>query len=30
LAGKFDSMVEFTYDEIDSWLVEYANKKEGI
>jgi hypothetical protein len=30
LAEKFDSIVEFTYDDIDSWLVEYTNKNEDI
>jgi hypothetical protein len=27
---KFDSMVEYTYDDIDNWLVEYTNKNEVI
>jgi hypothetical protein len=27
---KFDSMVEYTYDDIDSWLVEYTNRNEDI
>jgi hypothetical protein len=27
---KFDSMVEYTYDDIDNWLVEYTNKNEEI
>lgn len=27
---KFDSMVEYTYDDIDNWLVEYTNKNEDI
>jgi hypothetical protein len=29
-AKKFDSMVEYTYDDIDNWLVEYTNKNEDI
>jgi hypothetical protein len=29
-AKKFDSMVEYTYDDIDNWLVEYTNKNEVI
>jgi len=28
--GKFDRIVEFTYEEIDSWLVKYINKNEDI
>jgi predicted double-glycine peptidase len=28
--GKFDSMVEYTYDDIDNWLVEYTNKNDNI
>ena len=27
---KFDNMIEFTNDDIDSWLVEYTNKNEDI
>jgi len=27
-AENFDSMVEFTYDDIDNWIVEYTNKNE--
>jgi hypothetical protein len=27
---KIDSMVEYTYDDIDNWLVEYTNKNEDI
>ena len=27
-AEKFYSMVEFTHDDISSWLVEYTNKNE--
>jgi hypothetical protein len=27
---KFDTMVEFTHDDIDNWLVEYTNKNEEI
>jgi hypothetical protein len=30
LSKKFDNMIEFTHDEIDSWLVEYTNKNENI
>jgi hypothetical protein len=30
LTEKFDSMVEYTYDDIDNWLVEYTNKNEDI
>jgi hypothetical protein len=30
LARKFDSMVEYTYDDIDNWLVKYTNKNEDI
>jgi hypothetical protein len=29
-AEKFDNMMEFTHDDIDSWLVEYTNKNEDI
>ena len=29
-AEKFDSMVEYTYDDIGSWLVEYTNRNEDI
>jgi hypothetical protein len=29
-AEKFDNMIEFTNDDIDSWLVEYTNKNEDI
>jgi hypothetical protein len=29
-AEKFYSMVEFTHDDIDNWLVEYTNKNEEI
>jgi hypothetical protein len=29
-AEKFDSMVEYTYDDIDNWLVEYTNRNEDI
>jgi hypothetical protein len=27
---KFDNMMEFIHDDIDSWLVEYTNKNEYI
>jgi hypothetical protein len=27
---KFDTMIEFTHDDIDNWLVEYTNKNEDI
>ena len=27
---KFDNMMEFTHDDIGSWLVEYTNKNEDI
>jgi hypothetical protein len=27
---KFDNMIEFTHDKIDTWLVEYTNKNEDI
>jgi hypothetical protein len=27
---KSNSMVEYTYDDIDSWLVEYENRNEDI
>jgi hypothetical protein len=30
LAENSDSIVEFTYDDIDSWLVEHTNKNEDI
>jgi hypothetical protein len=30
LAEKFDSMVEYTYDNIDNWFFEYTNKNEDI
>jgi len=30
LAENSDGIVEFTYDDIDSWLVEYINKNEDI
>jgi len=30
LAEKFDNMMEFTHDGIDSWLAEYTNKNEDI
>ena len=29
-AKKFDSMVEYTYDDIDNWFVKYTNKNEDI
>jgi len=29
-AERFDTMIEFTHDDIDSWLVEYTNKNEDI
>jgi len=29
-AEKFDNMMEFTHDDIDSWLVKYTNKNEDI
>jgi hypothetical protein len=27
---KFDNMIEFTHDDIDTWLVKYTNKNEDI
>ena len=27
---KFDTMIEFTHDDIDNWFVEYTNKNEDI
>jgi hypothetical protein len=29
-AEKFNSMIEYTEDDIDNWLVEYANRNEDI
>jgi hypothetical protein len=28
--NKFDSVIEYTYNDIDNWLVEYTNKNEDI